>query len=379
MRLTVFVFLLGIVFLQTCKKNHTILYPPENPPVNNQPDTTSHNFTFVIDTIGNNPLFPSHLWDVWVVNENDVWVVGEINTLDTGFDSSGHFTPPYGAAHWNGEKWEYKRFYWNHGGENTSHSGFYGIWYFSPKNIWLATNWVFHCTDGVNLKLEYKSDISKQEGIRKLWAASENEIYGVGTRGLIVKYDGNSWTRMESGTDVDLLNVWGVKDKQTGQTHVFAAGSRGDRDYGVVLELKNGQWLHRFDAQHPIFGKEDDHTHPDAIWVYNDSVYTTFAGYDNSYVVRHAFVAYENEFSITHKESQGAIMNINGNALNDFFLVGYRDVVLHYNGRTFKKYFQFPFIDAKYYSVKQKGDYVFACGIIFASTKAIVLRGKRNK
>jgi len=75
----------------------------------------------------------------------------------------------------------------------------------------------------------------------------------------------------------------------------------------------------------------------------------------------------------------GAISSVYGNAQNDFFLVGFRDVVLHYNGKSFKKYFQFPYIDARYYSVKQKGDYMFACGIIFASTKAIVLRGKRNQ
>ena len=377
MRLTVLAFLLGIVFLQTCKKERN----PVSPPVTIKPDTTSHNFTFVIDTLGKHPdsvwVDPSILWDVWVVNENDVWVVGEINTLDTGFDSSGHFTPPYGAAHWNGEKWEYKRFYWNHGGENTSHSGFYGIWYFSPKNIWLATNWVFHCTDGVNLKLEYKSDISKQEGIRKLWAASENEIYGVGARGLIVKYDGNSWTRMESGTDVDLLNVWGVKDKQTGQTHVFAAGSRGDRDYGVVLELKNGQWLHRFDAQHPIFGKEDDHTYPLAVWAYKDSVYVSYSGYDSDNVYRHDINNFSNDFTLIHSETIGAVRSIHGNTYNDFFGAGYLDALFHYNGKTVRNFSNIKDV-SKYYSVKQYGDYVFICGKNLYTGEAIVIRGKRN-
>ena len=377
MRLTVLAFLLGIVFLQTCKKERN----PVSPPVTIKPDTTSHNFTFVIDTLGKHPdsvwVDPSILWDVWVVNENDVWVVGEINTLDTGFDSSGHFTPPYGAAHWNGEKWEYKRFYWNHGGENTSHSGFYGIWYFSPKNIWLATNWVFHCTDGVNLKLEYKSDISKQEGIRKLWAASENEIYGVGARGLIVKYDGNSWTRMESGTDVDLLNVWGVKDEQTGQTHVFAAGSRGDRDYGVVLELKDGQWLHRFDAQHPIFGKEDDHTYPLAVWAYKDSVYVSYSGYDSDNVYRHDINNFSNDFTLIHSETIGAVRSIHGNTYNDFFGAGYLDALFHYNGKTVRNFSNIKDV-SKYYSVKQYGDYVFICGKNLYTGEAIVISGKRN-
>lgn len=374
MRLTVFVFLLGIVFLQTCKKDHTVV----NPPVTVKPNTTSHDFTFVIDTIGNNPLFPSHLWDVWVVNENDVWVVGEINTLDTGFDSLGNFIPPFSASHWNGEKWEYVRFWDNGWPSHSVITPVFSIWKFSDSDVWLAAGGIFKKM-GDRWYLKYKNNPDAGEMVTKLWAASEDEIYGVGTRGLIVKYDGNRWTRMESGTDVDLLNVWGVKDKQTGQTHVFAAGSRGDRKYGVVLELKNGQWLPRFDAQHPIFGNEDDHTAPITIWGYKDSVYVSYSGYESDNVYRHSIENFDVDFTLMHSESMGAISSIYGNSSNDFFLVGFRDVVLHYNGKSFKKYFQFPFIDARYYSVKQKGDYVFACGIIFASPKAIVLRGKRNK
>ena len=374
MRLTVFLFMILIFTLQTCKKDQN----PVTPPVTTQPDTTSHDFTFVIDTLGKHPdsvwVDPSILWDVFVVNENDVWVVGEINTLDTGFDSLGNFTPPYSAAHWDGNKWEYVRFKWK---PDYTLAPVLSIWIFSKDNIWISTGAIYHKTSS-SITLKYKNDFSKLERVTKLWAASENEIYGVGTRGLIVKYDGNSWTRMESGTDVDLLNVWGEKDKKTGQTHVFAAGSRGDRQYGVVLELKNGQWLHRFDENHPIFGKEDDHSHPDAIWVFKDSVYTTFAGYDDSYMVRHDKNNYSFNYSIIHSESQGAIMGINGNAYNDIFFVGYRDVVLHYNGKSFKKYFQFPYVDARYYSVKQKGNYVFACGNTVGSHLAIVLRGKRN-
>ena len=374
MRLTVLAFLLGIVFLQTCKKERN----PVSPPVTIKPDTTSHNFTFVIDTIGNNPLFPSHLWDVWVVNENDVWVVGEINTLDTGFDSLGNFIPPYSAAHWNGEKWEYVRFWDNGWPSHSVITPVFSIWKFSDSEVWLAAGGIFK-KKGDRWYLKYKNNPDAGEMVTKLWAASENEIYGVGARGLIVKYDGNSWTRMESGTDVDLLNIWGVKDEQTGQTHVFAAGSRGDRYYGVVLELKDGQWLHRFDEQHPIFGNEDDHMAPIAVWGYKDSVYVSYSGYDSDNVYRHDINNFSNDFTLIHSESMGAISSIYGNAQNDFFLVGFRDVVLHYNGRTFKKYFQFPFVDARYYSVKQKGDYVFACGNTVGSHFAIVLRGKRNK
>jgi len=38
-------------------------------------DTTSHNFTWKIDTLG---IYGSYLNDVWIVNEDDIWVVGQM-------------------------------------------------------------------------------------------------------------------------------------------------------------------------------------------------------------------------------------------------------------------------------------------------------------
>ncbi|MDA3871912.1 MAG: hypothetical protein PF551_06125, partial [Candidatus Marinimicrobia bacterium] len=56
-------------------------------------DTTSHDFTWEIDTLGN---YGSILRDVAIIDENNIWVVGEIRTDSTN----------YNAAHWNGEEWE---------------------------------------------------------------------------------------------------------------------------------------------------------------------------------------------------------------------------------------------------------------------------------
>ncbi|MFQ6605929.1 MAG: hypothetical protein ACE5D8_10345, partial [Fidelibacterota bacterium] len=43
-------------------------------------DTTSHNFTWEIDTLGN---YGSYLNDVAIIDENNIWVVGNIET-DSG-------------------------------------------------------------------------------------------------------------------------------------------------------------------------------------------------------------------------------------------------------------------------------------------------------
>jgi hypothetical protein len=63
-------------------------------------DTTSHNFTWQIDTLGDGN--SSVLKDVTILSDTCAWAVGEIYKKD----SLGNWdNEPYGAAHWNGTKW----------------------------------------------------------------------------------------------------------------------------------------------------------------------------------------------------------------------------------------------------------------------------------
>tara|TARA_B100000315_G_scaffold210472_1_gene206771 strand:- start:11 stop:451 length:441 start_codon:yes stop_codon:yes gene_type:complete len=61
-------------------------------------DTTSHNFVWELDTLGG---YNSVLRDVAIIDENNAWVVGNIET-----DSM-----EYNAAHWNGYEWELNGIY----------------------------------------------------------------------------------------------------------------------------------------------------------------------------------------------------------------------------------------------------------------------------
>ena len=69
-------------------------------------DTTSHNFTWQTFTFGDPATGGSVLYDVAIIDENDIWAVGEIYLLDT----LGQPDPLlYNAVHWNGRQWEVKR------------------------------------------------------------------------------------------------------------------------------------------------------------------------------------------------------------------------------------------------------------------------------
>jgi hypothetical protein len=364
------------LFILICCEGKGLFVPP---PVRNQPDTTSHNFTWQIDTFGCvEHLYYSILWDIFVVNENDVWAVGEIHTDETDKwnTDSTVWIQPYSAVHWNGINWEYKRIKEAGYPDSSLLIPIRSIWYFSPENIWLAIGAILQY-DGKESKLKYLNDSDNGEMVEQLWAASENEIYGVGTKGLIVKYDGNTWQKINSGTTMDFWDVWGVVDAKSKQTIVYAVGLDQGEIVGIILEIRNGIVTTLFDKDHRIYGLENDHTHPDAVWIYKDSVFVAMAGWDDTHVYRHPINNFSKEYELIYVEPQGALRSINGNSYHDIMGVGYNDVVWHFNGNTFKEYFSWPYLDARYYSVKQYGDCVFACGNSFVSLDAYILRGKR--
>ncbi len=134
-----------------------------------------------------------------------------------------------------------------------------------------------------------------------------------------------------------------------------------------------------FSANRPLFGRGDDHIHSTAVWLNGKFGYGAYAGLNDTRLVRHRLGAYAKDFRVLHTEPQGAIRGIDGNGANDWFAVGTRDVVLHYNGVSMQKYFRWPTWDIRYYSVDVKGDMVAACGIFFTNPNAVLLLGKRKK
>ena len=86
--------LLSTLLLFSCKKNPVI-------PHSDTIDTTSHNFTFQTWTFGEHS--SSTLYDAAIIDDNNIWAVGEIYLND----STGQPDPqPYAAAHWNGTEWK---------------------------------------------------------------------------------------------------------------------------------------------------------------------------------------------------------------------------------------------------------------------------------
>jgi hypothetical protein len=55
-----------------------------------------------------------------------------------------------------------------------------------------------------------------------VWGSSGTDVFAVGSVGMLLHYDGNDWTPMNSGTTENLFGIWG-----SSSSDVFAVGSNG--------------------------------------------------------------------------------------------------------------------------------------------------------
>ncbi|MBT3180446.1 MAG: hypothetical protein HN674_03360 [Candidatus Marinimicrobia bacterium] len=319
-------------------------------------DTTSHNFTWEIDTLGE---YGSYLNDVWIVDENDIWVVGEIIT-DSGW---------YNLAKWDGLKWDLELVYAVGAIINS-------IQYFNENDIWVSCGGYPTYWDGSEWTLYRLHDMGIDAGyINAIWGTSSNNMYFVGRKGSIVHYNGNEFIKMESGTDVDLIDIDGTIDGDyifiTGYTNMFGVTA------SVALEIAQNQinTLIYTDLREPDvdeFGR---------IWsshIVDDTVYFATGGgvWKYNYFSKHSTYLTNEEV----KMGERGYLSIGSNGSNDLLFFGSGMTYVHYNGMRWHKDEHFyPEYNFKSIRGDLKGDLAVMVGFQVENVfwKGIILRGHR--
>ena len=275
-------------------------------------DTTSHQFSFVIDTLGE---YGSYLNDVWIVDENNIWVVGNVET-DSG---------EYNAARWDGNDWELLGIY-----SNTL--DLYGIWYFSENDIWVTSHCFPYHWDGVFWTRYHLNDMGFPGACagNAIWASSPDDIYFVGDNGSIVHYDGSGFTRMESRTESELKDIGGTPDGQ----YIFATGWN-QTGHSIALEMENGEWQAMYEGtSYYLEPQVSEFGLLTSVDVYADTSYfTTTVG-----LLKYNFITHEFFLSA---EDQSPFYDYN---FVDIFVTSETDMMLfsrvfsrlHYNGSTWQ-------------------------------------------
>lgn len=333
------------------------------------PELSEHTFSsWDIQTIGGNN---SSLNDIFYVDENNIWAVGKIDTGDSS----------YNAMHWDGEKWNY---------ELIGIMGVIceGIYYFSGNDIWIATGIIYHWS-GNKWERFHLWDMGilgdDDGGVTDIWASSSTNIYFIGRKGSIVHYDGQTFKKMDTGTKINLTDIWGEIDPKTGVTHIWVCGHADNSLASVILFLNNGEWKKIYERYADDSNSLDNvlryNPHCNTIWTHPDSEKLWVGG-------GYGLFTLDNKFSptkYTEIDVLGEIgyfscpHQIRGDSPYDIFITGAYSSLYHYNGQTWSRYLELYDDDREFGVINVVNNKIYIVGHYFGSflSSALLIKGVR--
>jgi len=319
-------------------------------------DTTSHNWVFdPLVLLGDGG--SSVLNDIAIINDTLAVAVGEIYVRD----STGQIDPiAYSVAKWNGTAWSLQRLYF--GGASIL-APIRGIYVLSPNEIWLAAGSIFRW-DGVSsqasLSFSRLSLPDPNATVEKLWGTSSLNLYGVGDVGTILRYNGTSWTRLESGTTLDVYDIYGIG----GDVIAVAAKQFVNLDRRI-LRLTPG----RVDSI-PSTGIPYS---LNGVWFTTRSHYVVGAGMYSAPDLSSSTVWK----ALTPQVTNYYLYTIRGQGRNDIVSAGGFGEFLHFNGVSWRSYRnQLALPSGSYRSVFIRDNLCIAVG--YNSPRATVVIGRRS-
>ena len=334
--------LIGLILLMLfgCKDNPVI---PPSPVV---PDTTSHTIIWQADTLGD---FMSDLSDVWGTSPDNVWAVGFLYLGNSGTN----------VLHYDGKKWEAANYF------KTDLKGIYG---FSETDIWaVGSDPIYPFRDALIAHYDGNSWSTKEiipdtEPLNKIWGTSSNDLFAVGSKGIILHYNGSKWTKMQSGKSYSLQDVWGFASDD-----VYAGGGGNAESYAVLLHYDGSSWKAIVDSSSQTIGR-----HVPTVWgsSANNVYYWSSLGFFNGSVKTGWNMQ-------TIPDDNTFMRNMRGSSANNIFIIGDFGIILHYNGSTWHRYdeiYRKPGGDILS-SVFTIDKTVFIVGQYFNTAKALIYKG----
>ncbi len=283
-------------------------------------DTTSHDFTWETYTFGTET---STLFDVAIIDENNIWAVGEIHIGDE----------KYNAVHWAGQKWEMKRIFVDYLGK-PNWAPLECVFALSENEIVFSSG-LPYLQEGSGWKLYHLWDMGilneNDGGVNKIWGTTLNDLYFAGRKGTIAHYNGSNWEKIETGTDTKLTDIYGDKDGN----NIFITGYI---DFKPTVLLKyNGNNIVKVIENH------DTHTNTpgyisgiiESVWLSNNKLFT-LTNYD--LYISGTDTQGEGRSLWGGNPEQWGVTSIRGNGINDIITCGIRGRVWHFNGVNWKIY-----------------------------------------
>ncbi len=298
-------------------------------------DTTSHNFTWQAFEFGIQTNV-SRLFDVAIINENNIWAVGEIYLNDSLGNTD---SKRYNAIKWNGTNWTVIRIPYNYQGADF-YNPIQSVFAFGSNDIWFCGNGVIHW-DGNNFNpMPIPTNVWGPYQMNKIWGNSSNNLYIVGNNGSIAYYQNGIWTKIESGTSLFLADIAVNSSNQ-----LFTCGLNMSTVVGIIVKIENGTNFSTL--------VESDNISPSQLFkpklygaissICFDQSNTLYAA--GNIVYQYKFGRWDYLRSLPENYIggnpgafyRGYIYKIRANSSNDILIAGDRNTLKHFNGSTWQQ------------------------------------------
>jgi hypothetical protein len=338
---------------------------PTSSNIQNNQDTTSHNFTFQTWRFGEHS--SSTLYDVAIIDENNIWAVGEIYLNDSTGQPDPH---PYGIIHWNGTEWNVQKLTAVNPSGGISYITPTGIFCIDLSEIWLAGGGVYlfngqSITNAfwlINYPGYNGGIFNNGQTAKRIFGIDSEKIFTVGNNGALGVYDGNIWHKLETGKTLDIYDIWGNKTNSGDYVILCIASDQFGGLGREILQIKNNvvDSISNTGLSNSL----------NAIWfVAGKKYYIGGDGLFSTEVLGNSWVR-NTELPAYYKTS------VRGNNINDVIVAGAYGLLLHYNGKSWMNYQdRFP-INGSFGRVDIKGDIV--CAVGNDNNRAVIVMGRRQ-
>lgn len=221
--------------------------------------------------------------------------------------------------------------------------------------------------DGENWTMyDLRTTVDPNLSLSKAWGLSSSDMYFVGRSGSIAHYQNDHWSRIASGTDLNINDIWGYYNEQTQEKNIIAVGGNILEDLeNIILQITDGNGvvqLNNEGANYPL----------SSVWFQNKmKLYAAGSGlYTINYVdTTWKQIPLPNYFNYS----------VRGNGLNDIMICGGAGYIGHYNGINWINCLGngLPQILGNYYACAIKGNIVCAVAATI-DQKAVAVMGIRN-
>jgi hypothetical protein len=253
-------------------------------------------------------------------------------------------------VHWDGIAWELMRIPFLFQGDSF-YNPIYAVFAFGADDIWFGIGNLIHW-DGtkywsIGISLVFPSLVNK------IWGSSSNNLYVVGNNGKIAHYNGTLWSRIESGTGLNIGDIWGIEDGKGGYNKYVAADN-------AMLKIDADNNLSSIDA-------EPGHSLGSVWCTINRLIYTT-GGY--------GLALYKNyNWEKIDEPVTSTIRVVRGQNHNDVYGLGMPGIIIHFNGYTWQTIATGQ--NNIHYRIEAKND--FAATVGWQGDKALITVIKRTQ